>query len=101
MVEEKTRPRALKGVFVGYPMGTKGYRVWIPQEGRCRTSKNIVFNEDEIYKKMFAKENDGTKVATEKDKHQDKKAKKKVSFSDELIRGPSPYSESEDAPDQG
>lgn len=28
--QEKTKPRAVKGVFVGYPFGVKGYRVWIP-----------------------------------------------------------------------
>ena len=57
ITEEKTGPRALKGVFVGYPMGTKGYRVWIPQEGRCRTSRNVVFNEDELYKHTTNQEN--------------------------------------------
>ncbi|XP_048619882.1 uncharacterized protein LOC125590371 [Brassica napus] len=48
ITEEKTGPRAIKGVFVGYPMGTKGYRVWIEEEGRCRTIRNVVFNEDEL-----------------------------------------------------
>ena len=60
VTEEKTGPRAIKGVFVGYPMGSKGYRVWIEDEGRCRTSRNIVFNEDELYKHTLAKEKEST-----------------------------------------
>ena len=100
-VTEKTGPRAINGVFVGYPMGTKGYRVWIKEEGRCRTSRNGVFNEDELYKHIVAKKKESTEVAKDKEKHHEKQAKKRVSFSDELIRGPSPSAESEDAPDQG
>ena len=40
-------------------------------------------------------------MAKEKDKKHEKRAKKRVSFSDELIRGPSHSPEFEDAPDQG
>ena len=59
-VTEKTGPRAIKGVFVGYPMGTKGYRVCVKEEGRCRTSRNGVFNEDELYKHIVAKKKEST-----------------------------------------
>ena len=97
VTEEKTGPRAIKGVFVGYPMGTKGYRVWIEDEGRCITSRNVVFNEEELYKYTIAKEKQSTEVT----KETDKLAKKKVSFSDDLIRGPSPSVESKYTSDQG
>ena len=30
VTQDKTSPRAVKGVFMGYPFGVKGYRVWIP-----------------------------------------------------------------------
>lgn len=30
VVEYKTGPGDVKGVFMGYPMGTKGYRDWKP-----------------------------------------------------------------------
>lgn len=53
ITEEKIGPRAIKGVFMDYPFGIKGYRVWIEEEGRCRTSRNVVFNEDEMYKEYI------------------------------------------------
>lgn len=30
--QEKLKPRALKGVFIGYPAGVKGYKVWLLEE---------------------------------------------------------------------
>lgn len=39
----KTSPRAIKGVFRGYPQWTKGYRVWIPEEGQCTISRSVIF----------------------------------------------------------
>lgn len=28
-VQDKISPRAIKGIFMGYPQGIKGYRVWL------------------------------------------------------------------------
>lgn len=53
-------------MFVGYPIGTKGYRVWIEDEQRCRTSRNVVFNEDELYKHTVKGENTETKKKKER-----------------------------------
>ena len=54
-IEGKTCPRALKSVFMGYPFGVKEYRVWLPNEGKCVTSRNVVFNEGKFLKHMEAK----------------------------------------------
>ena len=47
VTQAKTSPRKMKGVFMGYPMGTKGYRVWLPEKLRCAISRNVIFNEEE------------------------------------------------------
>ena len=89
VTQEKTKPRTVKGVFVGYPFGVKGYRVWIPEELKCTTSRNVVFREDELYKDAQAnKSTDGKDESVETNKLA-KNSKKKVSFSPSLIRGPS------------
>ena len=46
----KLKPRALRGVFIGYPTGVKGYRVWILDDRKCIISRNAVFREDLLYK---------------------------------------------------
>lgn len=46
----KLRPRALKGVFIGYPPGVKGYEVWLLDEEKVVVSRNAVFREDCLYK---------------------------------------------------
>ena len=75
-VQDKMSPRALKGIFMGYPQGTKGYRLWLIEEGKSTISRNVVFNE-----KMLYKEYKGKGVAS------DAKAKK-VTFKADLIQGP-------------
>ena len=74
--EDKLDPRAVKGFFVGYPEGTKGYRVWLPEEERCTISRNVVFDEEKLYK------DPGQMEAA------NSKKKKKVTFSTDLIQGP-------------
>ena len=50
VVQDKVSPRALKGYFVGYPQGVKGYRVWLPEDGKCTVSRNVIFHEDKVFK---------------------------------------------------
>lgn len=52
MNEEKLNPRSKKSVFLGYPEGTEGYRVWISEGGIGKPviSRDILFHEDSILK---------------------------------------------------
>lgn len=77
-VKEKTSPRATKGVLVGYRKGTKGYRVWLLKEQRVVISKDVVFNEQQLFKDI-KKEKD--RCVTTNEPTVASKGKKKVTFS--------------------
>lgn len=62
----KLKPRALKGVFLGYPQGTKGYKVWLLEEEKCVVSRNVVFHEDQVFKDLKPQEEQGAKRNFEK-----------------------------------
>lgn len=42
----KLKPRAKKGVFMGYPQGVKGYRIWSIEDKKCVVSRDVKFRED-------------------------------------------------------
>ncbi|KAH9697805.1 Integrase catalytic domain-containing protein [Citrus sinensis] len=42
----KMDSRALKGVFVGYPEGVKGYKVWCGATHKCIISRDVTFHEE-------------------------------------------------------
>lgn len=52
----KLKPRALKGVFLGYPQGTKGYKIWLLEEMKCVISRNVIFHEEQVYKDLKGKD---------------------------------------------
>ena len=52
----KLKPRALKGIFLGYPSGTKGYKVWLLEAQKSVISRNVVFQEEMMYKDLKSEE---------------------------------------------
>lgn len=45
--QDKVEPITLRCMFLGYPEGFKGYRLWCvePCHRKCITSRDVVFNE--------------------------------------------------------
>lgn len=86
----KLKPRALRGVFVGYPSGVKGYKVWIPEGKKCIISRNAVFREDKLYRDIVKEQN-----AEQKQMEPDSQASVKGSVEIEEVSGTVSRSESE------
>lgn len=42
----KMSHRVVKEIFLRYHQGVKGYRVWIPVNGKCFNSRNVVCDEE-------------------------------------------------------
>lgn len=73
-VKEKTNSRAAKGIFVGYAQGTRGYRVWLIDEQKVVISKDVVFNEEQMFKDLEAEKSNSKK------EHKESITKMKVTF---------------------
>jgi len=50
MNEGKLEARAKKGVFVGYPMNVKGYKVWCSVSSKFLISRDVTFDESAMLK---------------------------------------------------
>lgn len=46
----KLKPRAKKGVFMGYPQGVKGYRIWSLEDKKIVINRNVLFHENVVFK---------------------------------------------------
>lgn len=42
-------PRAKKGIFTDYPEGIKGNKIWILEDQKCITSRNVNFREEVVF----------------------------------------------------
>ena len=60
----KLKPRALKGVFLGYPQGVKGYKIWLLEEEKCVISRNVFFQELKVYKDVKSEDHGSSNQVT-------------------------------------
>ena len=58
----KLEPRVVKGVFLGYPQGVKGYRLWLKEDKgyRVTTSRDVTFDELTMPCRAVSVANSGT-----------------------------------------
>jgi len=59
--QDKLKPRALKRIFIWYPKGVKGYKLWCLEDRhkKCIISRDVVFNESEMPYKTTSNTNKG------------------------------------------
>ena len=41
----KLNPRVAKGIFIGYPLSVKGYKIWLIDEKKYVVSRTVIFHE--------------------------------------------------------
>lgn len=103
----KLKPRAKKGVFMGYPQGVKGYRLWSLEDKKCVISRDVTFWENTLYKDISKDPIDSDEPANSKGKEKVEVALPEKDF--ESIEqgessaggGASPETEHEETSNQG
>ena len=90
----KLTPRALKGMFIGYPEGVKGYKIWCTDLSppKCIVSRDVVFNEQIGHSEEKPVENVGLQNKTDgiiqfEVEHPEMKMSGEASNSDEEVAG--------------
>ena len=90
----KLAPRALKGLFIGYPEGVKGYKIWCTDLSphKCIVSRDVVFNEQLVLSKEKSVENAEPQSKTDDTiqfevEHPANKTSSEAADSDEEIAG--------------
>lgn len=63
-LRNKLDPKARKGVFLGYALSTKGYRIWLPENDKIIETINVSFNETTFYNDSRGEENRETLLDT-------------------------------------
>ena len=49
-LRRKLDPKAQQGIFIGYSDESKAFRVWLPEQSRVITSRDVTFDEEKIVK---------------------------------------------------